>query len=153
MLRGIASPAQFRSQFHRVFDPPELVKQVIQRAPGVTVGHPWAGKSHDLARHFALRRLIAMDGTIRAGGLVWSVGALLEPSFSVLHQFRAFRAETGAFEINVMVVTIDTCHAHKRVVFSLQSAGDSAHDSIIVVFVIHLFDQNQQHRDYVYLIS
>jgi hypothetical protein len=146
-------PAHFRTQFHRVFDPPELVVQVIQRTPGVTEGHPGTGKSHDYARHFTLCRLVAMDGTIRTGGFVWPVGAFLEPLFSVLHQFRAFRAETGAFEINVMVVTIDTCHAHKRVVFSLQSAGDSAHDSIIVVFVIHLFDQNQQHRDYVYLIS
>jgi hypothetical protein len=145
MLRGIASPAQFRSQLHRVFDPSELIKQVIQSAPGVTVGHPWAGKSHDLARHFALRRLIAMDGTIRAGGLVWSVGAFLEPLFSVLHQFRAFGAEISAFPINMMVIAIDARHAHKCVVLTLQSASDSAHNSIIVVLMIHLFDQNQ-HR-------
>jgi hypothetical protein len=131
MPRGIASPAQFRSQFHRVFDPPELIKQVIQSAPGVAVGHPWAGKSHDLTSHFALRRFIAMDGTVCTSGFVRSVGAFFEPFFGVLHQFRAFGTEIRTFPVNMMVIAIDARHAHKRVVLTLQSACDSAHNSII----------------------
>jgi len=116
-----------------VLDPSELIEQVMQRTPGVTAGHPGAGKAHDFTRHFALSRLVAVDWTIRTSGFVWPVGAFVQPFFSVLHQFRAFRTEPGVFAIKVMVLAIHASHAHKRFVFTSQSAGYCAHESIIVV--------------------
>jgi hypothetical protein len=102
-----------------VLDLPELVEQVIQSPPGVPPGHPWACKPHDFARHFALSGFIAMDGAIGAGWLIRTVGALLKAPFGILHQFRALSAKTGAFMIIVVVITIDTRHAHKSLVFTL----------------------------------
>ena len=123
----IAPSAQFGAYFHWVFDLPELVEQMVQRPPGMTPGHPRASVSHHFPGHLALRGLVTVDRAVCTGGLVLTVGALLQPLFSVAHQFRTFRTEFGACRIIVMVLAINARHAHQCVVFALQPAGKIAH--------------------------
>ena len=109
---------------------------MVQRAPGMAPGHPWAGITHHFACHLALRWLVTVDRTVRTGRLVLTVGALLQPPLSVSHQLCAFRAETGAFRVIVMGLAINVRHAHQCVVFALQPASKITHRLMIVIFAI-----------------
>jgi len=144
ILTGAFSPpAQFLPHFHRVFNAPQFVENVIQRAQGVTPWHSGPGKAHHITRHLPLSRLVAVNWAICAGGLVCTVWTLLKPSLGVLHQSHTVRAQAGAFMILMVMAAIDTRHANKRFMFASQSAGKTGHDPIIVAFLIHLFDPNQ----------
>jgi len=140
---AISPPAQFLPHFHRVFNPPQFVENMIQRAPGMAPGHSGPGKAHHITRHLPLSRLVAVNWAVCTGGLVCTVWTLLKPSLGVLHQSLTVRAEAGAFMILMVVAAIDTRHANKRFMFAFQFSFKPGHDPIIVAFLIHLFDPNQ----------
>lgn len=136
---GLTLPANFKGMLHSS----QLVPQMIQSPQRMMKSHLRAGKAHHVLRHLPLSWLITVDRTIRAGWLVRSVGTLLKPPLRVTHESGTLRTEAGSLVIAVVMITINSCHADKGVVFALQSAGEPAHGPIIEALSMHHSDPNQ----------
>lgn len=139
------SPTGFTLQapFQGMLRLPQFVQQVVQGPQWMTICHPRTGKAHHVLRHLPFSWLVAVDRTIRTGWLVGTIRTLLKPPRSVLHQSGTLRTQTGCMMIAMVMLAINSSHADQCVVFSFQSAGESAHGSIIGASTVHHSDPNQ----------
>jgi hypothetical protein len=84
--------------------------------------HPGSGKPHHITRLLALPRFVTVNRAVGTGWFFFAVWALIEPPFSVAHQFGTIIAQAVTLQ-TMVVIAVNFRHANERFVFSLQSSA------------------------------
>jgi hypothetical protein len=80
--------------------------------------HPWAGESHHVLDLFASVPLIAMDWAFRAGWLIRTKPAMIQPQADVPHQALTLSTQRVA----VLLATVDVDHGGNRFPLAREAA-------------------------------